>query len=229
MPNRMFQSVTRTWNPVIGCEHDWTYCWARDLALGRFSKKWKYRKGFSPNLHFDDLGESFKPGEFIFVSSMGDLFGEWVPREWIHRVLHVVGANYATDFLFQTKNPARFLEFEVPPTVYAGVTIESDIDHGVSKAPSPYSRYLSILKLPFGTRTFLSIEPISDFTPSLFYLWIEAISPDIIEIGADNHNNHLPEPSSSKVTGLISRLRSAGFNVKEKPGLERITGEIRIV
>lgn len=222
MNKRMFQSVTRTWNPVVGCEHACTYCWAEDMALGRLQHTYKYSYGFSPRFFEGELMRVFRPGEFIFVTSMGDLFGNWVPREWIDSILGVISKYPDTMFLLQTKNPARFLEFELPPNVYAGTTIESDVDHQVSKAPPPFQRYQSILNLPPGALKFLSIEPVMGFTVDGFTKWILEIAPDIIEIGADNHNKGLPEPRSDEVLELIRRLRAGGLNVKEKPGLERI-------
>ena len=221
----MFQSVTRTWNPWRGCDHGCTYCWARDLATGRLQRSPKYKAGFNPRFHPTELNKTFRPGEFVFVVSMGDLWGSWVPAYAIEAILEVILRFPDTDFLLQTKNPARYLEFDLPPNIYAGVTIESDVPHPVSAAPSPHSRYRSMLDLPSNTKTFLSIEPIMFFLQSTFTQWILELMPDIIEIGADNHHKHLPEPRGSKVIALIADLRLANLIVKEKPGLERLFKE----
>jgi hypothetical protein len=42
-------------------------------------------KGFQPSLIPERLGRRFRKGEFIFVSDVGDLFGQWVLGEWIQR------------------------------------------------------------------------------------------------------------------------------------------------
>lgn len=45
----------------------------------------------------------------IFVVSMGDLFGEWVPDEWIRRVFGAAQAAPWHTYLFLTKNPQRYM------------------------------------------------------------------------------------------------------------------------
>lgn len=46
----------------------------------------------------------------MLVSDMGDLFGEWVPDEWIQRVFDAAQAAPWHTYLFLTKNPARYTE-----------------------------------------------------------------------------------------------------------------------
>ena len=47
-----------------------------------------YPFGFTPTLHEYRLEDPFKKGfgETVFVCSMADLFGAWVPDEWIEKV-----------------------------------------------------------------------------------------------------------------------------------------------
>ena len=235
-PSRMFKSITRTANPVVGCEHDCIYCWARDQALGRLKNTPKYKDGFKPAFFPEVLKQKCHPGEFILVSDMGDLFGEWVPKEWIDEVLDWVGRYPFTSFLLLTKNPGRFKEFVIPLNAYLGTTIETNRDYLVSKAPSTFDRYLAMTMVAFSTssanlltyhRKFLAIEPIMDFDLASLSHWIRRINPNIIEIGADNHHYHLVEPPGWKVRDLIEDLQNTGYEVIEKPGLERLKEKLK--
>ncbi len=218
---RMFKTITRTWNPVKGCEHACVYCWARNLAETKLKDTPRYSDGFKPGLIEKELAKKFKPGEFIFVTDMGDLYGAWVPREWILRVIEVEKSFPLTNFLNQTKNPIRFKEFDFPPHAYLGTTIETNRDYHLTKAPPPIERYKAIAQSNH-IHKFISIEPICDFDLDKLLKWMREISPEIIEVGADNHRNNLPEPPWWKVKALLIGLRLVCPKVVEKTGLERL-------
>lgn len=55
----------------------------------------------------DELRES-RTAKDIFVCSMADLFGDWVPPRWIRDVLDACSAAPKNRYLFLTKNPARY-------------------------------------------------------------------------------------------------------------------------
>lgn len=68
--------------------------------------------GFEPAFHRYRLpmpAQKKKPAN-IFVGSMADLFGEWVPDEWIREVLAACAAAPWHNFLFLTKNPDRYYQ-----------------------------------------------------------------------------------------------------------------------
>lgn len=71
-----------------------------------------YPYGFTPTLHEyrlnDPLTKNF--GKTIFVCSMADMFGRWIPDEWIEKVFSVCEKANDHRYLFLTKNPARYLE-----------------------------------------------------------------------------------------------------------------------
>ena len=138
-----------TWNPVTGCLHGCKYCYARRIAE-RFSaeekcltfvgdtkflspyeleqpaeykgKKEPYPFGFSPTLHRYRLDEpkKWEKPRTIFVCSMADLFGEWVPDAWIQEVFEACEAAPQHRYLFLTKNPGR----------YSGLTRAGIMPHG---------------------------------------------------------------------------------------------------
>jgi len=80
---------------------------------------------FEPSMHYYRLDEprDIKKGSKIFVCSMADLFGDWVPAEWIKEVLKTVKETPWHTFLFLTKNPKRYAEFEFPENCWLGVTV----------------------------------------------------------------------------------------------------------
>ena len=69
-----------------------------------------YPFGFSPTFHRYRLDEpqSWKKPRNIFVCSMADLFGHWVPDEWIAEVLKACDAAPQHRYLFLTKAPSRY-------------------------------------------------------------------------------------------------------------------------
>ena len=228
--SKMFKTVTRTWNPITGCRHDCSYCWFLDMVRGRLKGTKKYINGAEPTFHPSELKKKFKPGEFVFVTDMGDIFSDGIDPDQIESVLKHIATFPGTDFLLQTKNPVRFNTLlasgiEIPANCYLGTTIESDkhyFGNWHSQAPSTFIRYMAMTLIPTNHRRFLSIEPIVDFNLEDMVGWIRRIKPQIIEIGADNHNKKLPEPSWEKVEKLISSCRSLCPDVKLKDGLDRL-------
>lgn len=69
---------------------------------------------FDPTFHRYKLDEPqrWKKPRTIFVCSMADLFGDWVPDEWIAEVLKACEAAPQHRYLFLTKNPGRYCDLE---------------------------------------------------------------------------------------------------------------------
>jgi len=141
-----------TWNPVTGCRHDCEYCYARGITRrfgnhlndsgelyvldkhdysyadnGEGSKN-IFPFDFSPTFHRYRLDEpvKIKKPQNIFVCSMADLFGEWVPDEWIKAVFEACEKAPWHRYLFLTKNPKRYCEIlqkETPDNFWFGTTI----------------------------------------------------------------------------------------------------------
>lgn len=73
-----------------------------------------YPFGFIPTFHRYRLDEPkhWKKPRNIFVCSMADLFGAWVPNEWITEVMEACRAAPQHKYLFLTKNPRRYDDLE---------------------------------------------------------------------------------------------------------------------
>ena len=202
-----------SWNPVTGCWHGCVYCWARRLALTRLKRHPHYAlHGFEPAFNERAMSRRFKPGEWVFVSDMGDLWGSWVPREWIERVLEVVRANPRTEFFFLTKNPIRYFEFldRMPGNATLGATVETSRNEGyerVSRAPKPSERLEAMAELNW-PRKVVVVEPVLDFDLDEFAEALKRVKPVEVYVGYDNYGHRLPEPPLAKVKALVSRLES---------------------
>lgn len=66
--------------------------------------------GFAPTFHKYRLGDPAKKKKSanIFVCSMADLFGNWIPDEWIEAVFEACKAAPQHNYLFLTKSPGRY-------------------------------------------------------------------------------------------------------------------------
>jgi len=173
-----------------------------------------------------ELHTNLGKGNTIFVGSSTDMWAEDVPKEWILKVLEHCRGYPDNVYLFQSKNPKRFLEIFsfyddlLPQNTIIGTTIETNRDTShISKAPSPYTRFVMMVGAPF--TKMISIEPIMDFDLEEFAQWLEVINPKFVSIGADSKNHNLPEPPAWKVKKLISELEKF-TEVKVKDNLNRI-------
>ena len=219
---KMFNIISKTWNPVTGCYHDCVYCWARRLAMTKLRNKERYAKGFRPRLNKEEFNVKFNEGELVFVSDMGDLFGSFIPDGWILMVLKYIEKFPKTHFLFLTKNPERYLNFidKIPSNAILGATIETNRDdiymqYEISNAPPPGNRIEAMKKLRW-SKKFISIEPILDFDLDTFVKEINEIAPIMVYVGYDNYNYKLPEPPLNKTLKLIKRLSEGPIVVIKK-------------
>ncbi len=211
----MYSFVTHTWNTVKGkCPHGCRYCYMK-----RFGNQKPVR--FDEKELKTDLGSD----NFIFVGSSCDMFAEEMPARWIGDTINYCKL-FDNIYLFQSKNPRRFLEWELiyPERVIFGTTIESNIKHEeMGCAPSPAYRVMALQQLGTnGFRTMVTIEPIMDFDIEGMVYLIEKSCPAWVNIGANTNTKiKLPEPSSEKVGKLIAKLKEI-TEVKIKPNLKRL-------
>ena len=151
------------------------------------------------------------------------MWNDQAPAAEIQKILSKC-AEHKNKYLFQSKNPGRFLEFVddmlLEDVVFA-TTLESDRDF--FEGPPPIDqRYNDIIKLKRqGYNVMVTVEPIMQFDLNRFKEMIDDIGPDMIAIGADSQSRGLPEPSADEVKAL---LRELGRNHKLflKPNLGRL-------
>ena len=143
----------------------------------------------------------------VFTCSMADLFGRWVPDEWIEAVLREVRAASGWNFLFLTKFPKRMAEFSISDNAWMGTTV--DLQARVPAAEAAFAKVRS------GVR-WLSIEPMLEplrFTRLDLFQWIV--------IGGASRSSKTPEwrPPYAWVHDLVQQARDAGVPVYFKTNL----------
>ena len=211
--------TTKTWNPVTGCwgsqgslknPNRCFYCYAH-----RTAKRLQGRNGyprpdpFSPTFHPDRLAipSGWKKPTRIFVCSMADLFGDWVPPEWIQAILKVIKESPRHTFLFLTKNPIRYHDFYFPQNCWLGAT-------GDTFEPS-YWNALALAGLP--NITFLTYEPLLDlvYTDYKALPWI-----DWVIVGAmTGYGPRQHPPEKACIRNIIGQARKADLPVFMKENL----------
>jgi len=205
-----------SWNPITGCKHDCPYCYARDIAQ-RFTNL--YRNGFDPsiwparfaapeNTHVPQMAEQDVAYRNVFTGSMADIFGRWVPEEWIHLVVERVESNPQWNFLFLTKFPQRVHEFgKMPKNAWMGTTV--DCQERVANAEKAFAKMGGGIK-------WLSVEPM--LTP-LKFSRLDLF--DWIVIGGASPSAKTPRwvPPFDWVADLHAQARKAGCAVYHKDNL----------
>ncbi|MEN6421300.1 MAG: hypothetical protein ABFD76_05075 [Smithella sp.] len=220
----MYPWVTHTHSHLGGeCPHKCVYCYVDHFPYGRPAK---YQGEL--RLIEKEFSVQYGSGNTIFIENCNDLMAEAVPQLFINKIIMHCLRWPDNDFVFQTKNPARYLTMDAlfPDRSLFGCTIETNkffIDNyapAISFAPAPVFRKEAMIKLD--AQKFITIEPVLDFDVDVLASWMDQIRPEFVNIGADSKGNHLPEPSPEKVMALITELIAAGIDVRLKDNLVRL-------
>ena len=138
VPNSIAEIIRENGNPTISINEE--------ITLE------PYPYDFLPTFHKYRLEEpaKIKKPQNIFVCSMADLFGEWIPDEWIKAVFEACEKAPQHRYLFLTKNPKRYerlMFFGSLENFWLGTTITNN------KMPDFVDSRIN---------SFLSIEPIQE-------------------------------------------------------------------
>lgn len=222
-----------------------------DTPLARYNLEGSaapYPFGFDPTFHRYRLNDYInKKGRNIFVCSMSDLFGKWVPPEWRKEVFGVCERASQHNYLFLTKNP-----YEIPQSsyIYNGIfgrhsnnywfgttiTCQKDLE----------DRLWPLLQVQ--GHTFLSIEPILD-KMNLDCIWVSEKNKEIMlslpkktaYYFGGGQSYHMPEwviigaetgrrkdkvvPKREWIEDIVNGCRKADIPVFMKSSLADIWGE----
>jgi len=218
-----------TWNPVTGCEHGCKFCYAREIAHSdRMASVYPFQ--FAPAFHEYRLSapsntkridsQDPKDGR-VFVCSMADLFGKWVPDAWIEKVFNACKQCPEWEYLFLTKWPKRYAMLRTLPKAWLGASVikQADVDR--------VTRDMTAFEAHDGITRWVSLEPMLE--PIVFgdLSWC-----DLVVIGAQTATRQ-PDglvssfaPKFEWVADVVAQCRAAGVpyylkeNLGANPGMQ---------
>lgn len=161
--------VGKTWNPVTGCvkiSPGCKHCYAQTFAerfrgaVNRNGKPNHFYNGFDPTLRHERLEEPdrWRAPSMVFVNSMSDLLGEFVPDKFVDEVFAVMRATPQHVYQVLTKRADRLLAYTRKNPwladakhIWLGVSVE-DRKYGVPR--------IDLLRESTAAVRFLSVEPL---------------------------------------------------------------------
>jgi protein gp37 len=175
-----------------------------------------YPFSFAPTFHRYRLDEptKLKKPSTIFVCSMADLFGDWVPDEWILEVFKVCKAAPQHRYLFLTKNKDRYSFFNgvmdyAPKNVWLGSTVT---DTSLGYMTGTDKNY------------FLSIEPLLQDIGNKININKNYLKWVIIGAETGNRKGKII-PKREWIENIVEKCRASDVPVFMKNSLAEIWGE----
>jgi protein gp37 len=212
--NKQYKGINRrgiewtdyTWNPVGGCQHGCRWhmpdgtiaeCYAETVAE-RVAQS-TYIHGFEHhywNPHLLEEPLKLKKPSKIFIDSMSDLMGHWVPDEQIHQVLEICRQAPWHSFQVLTKNAPRLINFDFPHNVWVGVSAPPTVMFGKHLTSEQQLRMLETmlrsLEKVNAPIHWMSIEPLSfDIAP---YLRSSNLQWSVIGAATNGVKTYQPRP-----------------------------------
>lgn len=209
-----------TWPVIVGCKHKCRWrmpdgtvavCYAETIV--NHSLWATYPAGFESHYFMRDrLDEPLKLGKpaGIFIDSISDLFGAWVPVDQIQAVIDVCRKAYWHTFFVLTKNAPRLLRFRFPPNVWVGVSSPPSSMMGHPLTANQQKKWLemaldALSRVDVPVR-WLSAEPLAlDIAP-----YLQAANLQWAVIGAasgQNRRTYQPDPAYLKAALAVLDAR----------------------
>jgi len=213
-----------SWNPVTGCLHGCEYCYARE---GATSERFKaaFPVGFTPLFHSERLeapANTVIPSAYrddpayqrVFVCSYADLYGQWVPEDWIAQVHEAMLASPQWQYILLTKFPARYTRLQMPAGAWVGTSV--DEQKRVHIAENAFRKIEGD-----GIRRWLSLEPLREpleFSDLSMFDWV-VIGGQTETIQPGGRLVRARAPEFDWVVRVYNQARAAGCRIHIKPNL----------
>lgn len=176
-----------------------------------------YPFGFQPTLHryrYDFLSK-LKMGTNIFVGAVADVFGEWIPEEWIVEILEMCKKHPQHNYMFLTKNPIRYMQL-----ASFGKLPEDDNFWYGSTITGPEDTFW----WSDHHKTFVSVEPL---LKPFDAVGVDAVKKvDWVIIGAETgRRKEKVIPEEKWIDNIVNDCRTAQIPIFMKESLLNIVGE----
>ncbi len=175
-----------------------------------------YPFGFEPTLHRYrmDILNKLKMGNNILVGAMADIFGKWIPDNWIKDIITICINNFQHNYLFLTKNPERYKILDS-----AGfLPTDKNLWYG-STLTKPEDKYFTSKV----HNTFWSIEPIH---APFRLLKRDSTFPNWIIVGAETgRRKNKIVPKKEWIENIVEECEKAGIPIFMKNNLLPIMGK----
>lgn len=193
------------------------YPWKQKNKDGNITNA-AYPFGFEPTFHRYKLDEPqhWEKPRTIFVCSMADLFGEWVPDEWIQEVFKACDAAPQHRYIFLTKNPHRYYDL-----IEKGILTKHDnwwLGSTIDRDSAKKQRFQK-----WGYNSFTSIEPLLE----PIYVGLGSFGSDKwVIIGAETGiRKGKVVPDRSWIDLIVSAANITRMKVFMKESLREIMGD----
>lgn len=231
-----------TWNVIKGCQHGCTWtmpdgavavCYAKTTAESPALAAAAYPEGFAHHYFApQQLNAPFSVRERagVFMDSMSDFAGSWVPPEQQEQVLHTVeraGRARGHIFFLLTKTAPQLLKLPtLPHNLWPGVSSPPDSMFGHALTELQRERYMA--------RAMDTLTQIRETGPYVPWMSFEPLAHDYSHIvrnypralawaviGAASNGNTYFDPDEAHVRNLLDVLDEQGVRVFFKGNLRR--------
>jgi protein gp37 len=205
-----------TINPLpFICHRKCKYCYAHRKG---FYNRLRWDKEHKLSLKcFNNLPK--KAHKKVFVCSLHDVLGEWVPDESILRIIDECRKRPHLTFQFLSKNPGRYTCFTFPENCWLGATIDS----GDSFNTSNWFQFSKFIYANANKNIhFISFEPLLEPYIDEIHLEMMMEMIDWVIIGKATGCKEIEEPEYGYISEITLLASQNDVAIFEKDNLKEI-------